>query len=103
MPPPHPMSIERVEKLLDRTIKYQPSSRGDAGYEDLRKQYLGKSWVDVHAATEPAANVAAGAQPAAAERHHQWEHASRMGRWHRWRRCYERIFSRSSLGKRVRL
>ena len=38
------------------------------------------------AATEPAATVAAGAQPAAAERHHQWEHASRMGRWRRWRR-----------------
>ena len=38
------------------------------------------------AATEPAADVAAGAQPAAAERHHQWEHASRMGRWRRWRR-----------------
>jgi ubiquitin carboxyl-terminal hydrolase 36/42 len=64
MPPPHPMSIERVEKLLDRTIKYQPSSRGDAGYEDLRKQYLGKSWVDVHAATEPAAQQEPAAEAA---------------------------------------
>ena len=51
----HPMSSAQVEALLERTIKYHPARRGDAGYEDLRKQYLGQSWVDVHDSGDAAA------------------------------------------------
>eukprot|EP01043_Picozoa_sp_COSAG02_P001502 COSAG02_NODE_32_length_50374_cov_46.674013_16_plen_1007_part_00 len=54
--PQHPMSSGQVEKLLERTIKYHPARKGDAGYEDLRKQYLGQSWVDVHASSDAAAD-----------------------------------------------
>lgn len=51
-PKQHPMSTAQVEKVLERTIKFHPSRKGDAGYEDLRKQYLGQSWVDVHASSD---------------------------------------------------
>ena len=51
-PKQHPMRMAQVEKVLERTIKFHPSRKGDAGYEDLRKQYLGQSWVDVHASRD---------------------------------------------------
>ena len=48
--PGHPMSLAQMEKLFERTIQYHPARKADAGYEDLRKQYLGKSWAEEHGA-----------------------------------------------------
>ena len=47
-PQAHPMSLAAMEKLFERTIQYHPARKADAGYEDLRKQYLGKSWAEEH-------------------------------------------------------
>ena len=61
-----PLPLAAVEKLLERTIDYRPATKPDAGYEDLRKKFVGTGWDEVHSSAAAAAAAAAGGAAAPA-------------------------------------